>query len=102
MPAIVNEYCQPKTPNLATPKACEVSRDEFCRNATPMSIPMPGGCTGKLKPMTFATGSFGWNGTGKAVLKLANGQEVTCQFSGNFVVINSKAEAGGQAEVTVG
>ena len=92
MPAIENAYCQPKAPKAKTtsPKECAVSHAEFVRNAAEQSITMPGGASLRIKPYEYSTGSFGWLGTGKVVLKLANRQEVPCQFDGKLFVVNSK------------
>jgi len=91
MPAIVNEFCQAKAPKAKSdkPKTCVVSHAEFVRNANVTLAEIAGG-TVQCKPFEYSTGSFGWLGTGKVTVKLANGVEVQCQADIKLFVVNSK------------
>lgn len=92
MPAIVNAHTASvtKAPRTDAPKQCSVSHAEFCRNAQPLTVEVAPGQHVLVKPMEFSTGSFGWNASGKAEVKLANGQVVRCQVDMKLFVVNSK------------
>ena len=91
MPAIVNAFCQPKAVKVKSdkPKSCVVSHAEFVRNANVTPAQIAGGSV-QCKPFEYSTGSFGWLGTGKVMVKLANGVEVPCQVDIKLFVVNSK------------
>lgn len=67
---------------------CPVSREEFERNAKPITIEIAGQKE-VLTVKEFSTGSFGWYGTGKVVVEV-NGTSLKCQLSLNLIVANSK------------
>jgi len=91
MPAIVNQFNAPKVPTVKTdkPKTCVVSYAEFTRNAGLLTADIASGSV-NAKPFEYSTGSFGWLGTGKVNVKLANGVVVPCQVDIKLFVVNSK------------
>ncbi|MBY0513839.1 MAG: hypothetical protein K2P78_07990 [Gemmataceae bacterium] len=70
-------------------KTCSVSRDEFHRNAKPITADI-GGSPVLLEPREFSSGGFGWHASDKLTLKLANGQLVRVQAGITLAVVNSK------------
>lgn len=70
----------------ATP--CPVTRAEFRDKAQPIEVIIDGK-THILEPKEFSTGSLGWYGNGKVVLKVGD-KSVSVQLGLNLTLVNSK------------
>lgn len=68
---------------------CPVSRDEFDRNAKPITLDTPLGIV-VLETKEFSTKSLGWFANGPVHVKLENGVVVKCQLQFQLTLANSK------------
>ncbi len=68
--------------------ACPVTREEFLRDAKPLSIKV-GDREFSAAPRQFSTGSLGWNVNEKMTVEI-NGKQVTLQVGMNLTVVGSK------------
>ncbi len=67
-----------------------LSRSEFDQRARPVELTSHDGLTLVLDPKEFASGSFGWFGEKKVIVRLADGTIVKCRFVGVMIVAGSK------------
>jgi hypothetical protein len=67
-----------------------LSRSDFEKIATPVELTGHDGLTLVLDPREFASGSFGWFGAKKVVVRLTDGTAVKCRFIASMIVIGSK------------
>jgi hypothetical protein len=77
---------------VAAKKVCPIARESFHESAEAFAL-AGNGVQIMVEPREFSTGSFGFGGQGKVVIKVG-GVAVPCQVSLNITAIGSKPEGG--------